>query len=182
MLPTLFQLVAQDNPQSGSRCCRVLHNRLCIEASLPDAGTTEKFVFFFKIFNLNLVVQISGLVSSPGVLEHGVGSMELPIAVSADENSTALSSCHSELLLEEVGSLDAVAMHGGVDLLLVGLPRLIIITIIIIIVITIIIISIICQACSSSSLGSQSFLPVRNVGRIVGVRKQRSVPACNQRS
>ena len=105
--------------------------------------------------------------------------MELTIAVSADENSTALSSCHSELLLEEVGSLDAVAMHGGVDLLLVGLPRLIIITIIII---TIIIISIICQACSSSSLGSQSFLPVRNVGRIVGVRKQRSVPACNQRS
>ena len=50
--------------------------------------------------------------------------MELPIAVSADENSTALSSCHSELLLEEVGSLDAVAMHGGVDLLLVGLPSL----------------------------------------------------------
>ena len=104
--------------------------------------------------------------------------MELPIAVSADENSTALSSCHSELLLEEVGSLDAVAMHGGVDLLLVGLPRLIIITIIIIIII--IIISIICQACSSSSLGSQSFLPVRNVGRIVGVRKQRSVPAWKQ--
>ena len=81
-------------------------------------------LYFFKMFNLNLVVQISGLVSSPGVLEHGVGSMELPIAVSADENSTALSSCHSELLLEEVGSLDAVAMHGGVDLLLVGLPGL----------------------------------------------------------
>ena len=128
----------------------------------------------FEKFKLNLVVQISGLVSSPGVLEHGVGSMELPIAVSSDENGTALSSCHSELLLEEVGSLDAVAMHGGVDLLLVGLPRLIIITIIII--------NIICQAWSSSSLGSQSFLPVRNVGRIVGVRKQRSVPACNQRS
>ena len=104
--------------------------------------------------------------------------MELAIAVSADKNSTALSSCHSELLLEEVGSLDAVAMHGGVDLLLVGLPRLIII----IIIITMIIINIICQACSSSSLGSQSFLPVRNVGRIVGERKQRSVPACNQRS
>ena len=102
--------------------------------------------------------------------------MELTIAVSADENSTALSSCHSELLLEEVGSLDAVAMHGGVDLLLVGLPRLIIITIIIISII-ISIISIICQACSSSSLGSQSFLPVRNVGRIDGVKKQRSVPA-----
>ena len=87
----------------------------------------------FEKFKLNLVVQISGLVSSPGVLEHGVGSMELPIAVSSDENGTALSSCHSELLLEEVGSLDAVAMHGGVDLLLVGLPRLIIIIILILI-------------------------------------------------
>ena len=74
--------------------------------------------------------------------------MELAVAVGSNEYSAARPSCHSELLLEEVGSLDAVAMHGGVDLLLVGLPGLIIITIIIIIIIiiTIIIINIICQA------------------------------------
>ena len=50
--------------------------------------------------------------------------MELAIAVGANEYSAALPSCHPKLLLEEVGSLYAVAMDGGVDLLLVGLPSL----------------------------------------------------------
>ena len=50
--------------------------------------------------------------------------MELAVAVSANEHSAALPSCHPKLLLEEVGSLYAVAMDGGVDLLLVGLPSL----------------------------------------------------------
>ena len=50
--------------------------------------------------------------------------MELAVAVGANENSAALPSCHPKLLLEEVGSLYAVAVDGGVDLLLVGLPGL----------------------------------------------------------
>ena len=50
--------------------------------------------------------------------------MELAVAVGANENGAALPSCHPKLLLEEVGSLYAVAMDGGVDLLLVGLPSL----------------------------------------------------------
>ena len=50
--------------------------------------------------------------------------MELAIAVGANEYSAALPSCHPELLLEEVGSLYAVAMDRWVDLLLVGLPSL----------------------------------------------------------
>ena len=50
--------------------------------------------------------------------------MELTIAVGSNEYSAARPSCHPELLFEEVGSLYAVAMDGGVDLLLVGLPSL----------------------------------------------------------
>ena len=50
--------------------------------------------------------------------------MELAIAVGANEDSAALPGRHPKLLLEEVGSLDAVAMDGGMDLLFVGLPSL----------------------------------------------------------
>ena len=50
--------------------------------------------------------------------------MELAIAVGSNEYSATLPGCHSELFLEEVGSLYAIAMNGGVDLLFVGLPSL----------------------------------------------------------
>ena len=50
--------------------------------------------------------------------------MELAIAVGSNEYSATLPGCHPELFLEEVGSLYAIAMDGGVDLLFVGLPSL----------------------------------------------------------
>ena len=50
--------------------------------------------------------------------------MELAIAVGSNEYGAALPGCHPELLLEEVGSLYAVAMDRRMDLLFVGLPSL----------------------------------------------------------
>ena len=50
--------------------------------------------------------------------------MELAIAVRPNQDCAALPSCHTELLLEEVSSLDTVAVDGWVDLRFVGLPSL----------------------------------------------------------